>query len=223
MLIYHDYSGQLVSRFLGLPSISSSWFLFEKQNIELMVNYIKNCLDKQYIVLNHQSYSPMNVRLMDYQGAFGLSNMPNTRKNKCLSLKFDGTYKIYTDVSNISNVSEKELENYLYKVFYNDYGFIINELDENNNFNKIFHQVVNNNFLEVSKYHIKSISLFINYDDLFRGILTLHISKPLRNKLRKNESNVTLERIEEINSIYGCRIAGSAKSDSNYISHLKLD
>lgn len=214
MLSYYDDSGKLINRYLGLPSIETSWLLFEKPDIDLMVDYLKANMEDQYIILNHQSFSVMNSRLMDYQGAFGLCDMPNTIKSKCLSLKLDDTYKIYTDVSNINNVNEKELKNYLYKVFYNDYGFIINELGENTDFNKMFHQVVNNNFLELSNYHVKSISLFIDYDDLFRGILTLHISKPTNNKIEKN--NISLEKIEEINNVYGCRLAGNAKIDLSH-------
>lgn len=216
MLSYYDDSGELISRYLGFPSIETKWLLFEKPQVELMANYIKVNMNNQYIILNHKSFSVMNPRLMDYQGAFGLCKMPITNKNKELSLKFNDTHKVYTDVSNIDNVSEKELIIYLHRVFYNDYGFIINKFNRNIDFKKILSQVIDKNILNISSFNLDSISLFVDYDDLFRGIVTLYISGQINNRFEKSGNNISLEKIEEINNVYGCRLAGNTKINLNY-------
>ncbi len=211
MLVYHDYSGQLVNKFLGLSSINSSWFLFERQNMEQIVNYIKNYLGQQYIVLNHQSYSPMNVKLMDYQGAFGLSNMPNTRKNKYLSQKASNNSNIYNDISIINEVTDDELSTYLYKAFYNDFGLILKNYNKEVDLDKFLKAIESKELSDEMILKLCSISLFIDYDDCYRGLLILHSSKLLNNTLEKSNNDISFDKITEINENYGCRLAGSIK------------
>ena len=218
MLSYYDESGELVNQCLGLPAIEAKWLLFEKPKIEEMVKHLKTDMIDEYIILNHQSFSVMNSRLMDYKGAFGLCNMPVTNKNKDLAIKFNESYKIYIGVSSIDNVFEKELTEYLYRVFNNDYGFIFDKVDKFTEMKYLF-KTLEENTVSVSINKLKSISFFVDYDDLFRAIVTLYISDPKINRHKKIENNISIKRIKEINNIYGCRIAGSAKIKFDYKKH----
>ena len=109
MLSYYDDSGELISRYLGFPSIEAKWLLFEKPQVELMANYLKVNMNNQYIILNHKSFSVMNPRLMDYQGAFGLCKMPITNKNKELSKLNEETSKLKSELANVN----RELREFL--------------------------------------------------------------------------------------------------------------
>lgn len=157
MLNYYD-SGYLLKKYLNLPALKSSWFLFELEAINELVHFMKSDSNMtQYIVLNHISYKKMNKRLMDYQGAFGLCAMNSTFKQKPLSQNHPKS-NIYNDLSPIKNVPDAELLTYICHVFNMDFGMMINDYNNELKIESVLASIKNKKPSVYAK-SIKSLSL----------------------------------------------------------------
>ena len=99
----------------------------------------------------------------------------------------------------------------MYIVSAGNFGLIVERYSEKIDVNKVLHKILNKYSLNELVSKLGSVSLFLYYDDCYRGLLTLHSSELLDDISKNNNDNISLKKINEINKIYGCRLAGRIK------------
>lgn len=212
MYYYIDRSGKLLVESLGLPELKAEWFVFKRDDVASICSFINSNLDlNRCAFLNHRSYKVMNRKLMEYQGAFGLCGIPIHKDKKIIS-ECNGF--VFNDIALTNALNEKDLQEFIYKSFYTDFGFLSKTYYLDTNF--IINKILKKEYRSLDVVEI--LSIFIEYDDLYRGIVTIFFnesefisSMKQQKELLDQYSPLSIKDLKVLNRNYGCRIAGLPK------------